>query len=105
MHRGYTVPDEVSYKKTELTKRRAESGDKKMSATLCEIVCTLYLLTFDQTFGLAKKCLTYIIVCFLCPLQTYLDEFKFGNAVYTDLWKHLQMARSPLQMFYTEKFS
>ncbi|XP_028286017.1 aminopeptidase N-like [Parambassis ranga] len=25
-------------------------------------------------------------------LQTYLAEFAFGNAVYTDLWKHLQMA-------------
>ncbi|XP_077452228.1 aminopeptidase Ey-like isoform X2 [Stigmatopora argus] len=25
-------------------------------------------------------------------LQTYLKEFEFGNAVYTDLWKHLQMA-------------
>nr|XP_020506937.1 aminopeptidase N-like [Labrus bergylta] len=25
-------------------------------------------------------------------LQSYLDEFKFGNAVYTDLWKHLEKA-------------
>ncbi|KAJ0069517.1 hypothetical protein NL108_008463 [Boleophthalmus pectinirostris] len=25
-------------------------------------------------------------------LQTYLNEFKFGNTVYTDLWKHLQDA-------------
>ncbi|XP_037538536.1 aminopeptidase Ey [Nematolebias whitei] len=25
-------------------------------------------------------------------LQTYLKEFAFGTAVYTDLWKHLQMA-------------
>ncbi|XP_022612028.1 aminopeptidase N-like [Seriola dumerili] len=29
---------------------------------------------------------------FTMGLRTYLDEFKFGNAVYTDLWKHLQMA-------------
>ncbi|KAG7231138.1 hypothetical protein INR49_027178, partial [Caranx melampygus] len=27
-------------------------------------------------------------------LTTYLEEFKFGNAVYTDLWKHLQMAHT-----------
>ncbi|XP_077598341.1 aminopeptidase Ey-like [Stigmatopora nigra] len=26
-------------------------------------------------------------------LQTYLKEFEFGNAVYTDLWNHLQMAK------------
>ncbi|XP_049926517.1 aminopeptidase Ey-like isoform X2 [Epinephelus moara] len=25
-------------------------------------------------------------------LSTYLEEFKYKNAVYTDLWKHLQMA-------------
>ncbi|CAJ1057308.1 aminopeptidase Ey-like [Xyrichtys novacula] len=25
-------------------------------------------------------------------LQTYLDEFEFGNAIYTDLWDHLQTA-------------
>ncbi|KAK5873553.1 hypothetical protein PBY51_018587 [Eleginops maclovinus] len=25
-------------------------------------------------------------------LQTYLEEFKYQNAVYTDLWRHLQMA-------------
>ncbi|XP_029317139.1 aminopeptidase Ey-like [Cottoperca gobio] len=25
-------------------------------------------------------------------LQTYLKEFQYSNAVYTDLWKHLQMA-------------
>ncbi|XP_047452850.1 aminopeptidase N-like [Mugil cephalus] len=29
---------------------------------------------------------------FTMGLKTYLDEFRFGNAVYTDLWKHLQMA-------------
>ncbi|XP_049579447.1 aminopeptidase N-like [Syngnathus scovelli] len=29
---------------------------------------------------------------FLKGLRTYLDEFAFGNAVYTDLWKHLQKA-------------
>ncbi|XP_062276095.1 aminopeptidase N-like [Scomber scombrus] len=27
-------------------------------------------------------------------LQTYLKEFQFGNAVYTDLWRHLQTAAS-----------
>lgn len=26
-------------------------------------------------------------------LQTYLEEFKYNNTVYTDLWKHLQMVR------------
>ncbi|XP_035520141.1 aminopeptidase Ey-like [Morone saxatilis] len=29
---------------------------------------------------------------FTMGLRTYLAEFAFGNAVYTDLWKHLQMA-------------
>ncbi|KAF0040873.1 aminopeptidase N [Scophthalmus maximus] len=29
---------------------------------------------------------------FKMGLRTYLAEFAFGNAVYTDLWKHLQMA-------------
>lgn len=29
--------------------------------------------------------------------QTYLKEFAFGNAVYTDLWRHLQMVGAPLQ--------
>uniref|UniRef100_A0A3Q3XDZ2 Aminopeptidase n=1 Tax=Mola mola TaxID=94237 RepID=A0A3Q3XDZ2_MOLML len=29
-----------------------------------------------------------VIVC----LQTYLEEFKYKNTVYTDLWRHLQMA-------------
>ncbi|XP_070763201.1 aminopeptidase N-like [Enoplosus armatus] len=29
---------------------------------------------------------------FRMGLRTYLAEFAFGNAVYTDLWKHLQMA-------------
>uniref|UniRef100_A0A8C3AQD7 Aminopeptidase n=1 Tax=Cyclopterus lumpus TaxID=8103 RepID=A0A8C3AQD7_CYCLU len=29
--------------------------------------------------------------CIIC-LQTYLEEFKYNNTVYTDLWKHLQMA-------------
>uniref|UniRef100_A0A3Q3VN26 Aminopeptidase n=1 Tax=Mola mola TaxID=94237 RepID=A0A3Q3VN26_MOLML len=29
---------------------------------------------------------------FKMGLQTYLTEFEYGNAVYTDLWKHLQMA-------------
>ncbi|XP_061773355.1 aminopeptidase N-like [Nerophis ophidion] len=29
---------------------------------------------------------------FTMGLRTYLAEFEFGNAVYTDLWKHLQMA-------------
>nr|XP_057931223.1 aminopeptidase Ey-like isoform X2 [Doryrhamphus excisus]XP_057931224.1 aminopeptidase Ey-like isoform X2 [Doryrhamphus excisus]XP_057931225.1 aminopeptidase Ey-like isoform X2 [Doryrhamphus excisus]XP_057931226.1 aminopeptidase Ey-like isoform X2 [Doryrhamphus excisus]XP_057931227.1 aminopeptidase Ey-like isoform X2 [Doryrhamphus excisus] len=29
---------------------------------------------------------------FTMGLRTYLTEFAFGNAVYTDLWKHLQMA-------------
>ncbi|XP_018559565.1 aminopeptidase N [Lates calcarifer] len=29
---------------------------------------------------------------FTMGLRTYLSEFAFGNAVYTDLWKHLQMA-------------
>ncbi|CAN9498633.1 unnamed protein product [Ophioblennius macclurei] len=29
---------------------------------------------------------------FKAGLQTYLEEFKFGNTVYTDLWKHLQQA-------------
>ncbi|XP_077374178.1 alanyl (membrane) aminopeptidase b, tandem duplicate 1 [Festucalex cinctus] len=29
---------------------------------------------------------------FTMGLWTYLDEFAFGNAVYTDLWNHLQMA-------------
>lgn len=33
----------------------------------------------------------------LCsPLQSYLEAFQFGTAVYTDLWTHLQMARSPV---------
>ncbi|XP_041853604.1 aminopeptidase N-like isoform X2 [Melanotaenia boesemani] len=27
-------------------------------------------------------------------LQTYLNEFAYGNSVYTDLWKHLEMAVS-----------
>lgn len=26
----------------------------------------------------------------MCP-QTYLKEFQYGSATYTDLWKHLQM--------------
>lgn len=29
---------------------------------------------------------------FVKGLHTYLEEFKYKNAVYTDLWKHLQMA-------------
>uniref|UniRef100_A0A3Q2YZV4 Aminopeptidase n=1 Tax=Hippocampus comes TaxID=109280 RepID=A0A3Q2YZV4_HIPCM len=29
---------------------------------------------------------------FTMGLRTYLAEFAYGNAVYTDLWKHLQMA-------------
>ncbi|XP_033823587.1 aminopeptidase N-like [Periophthalmus magnuspinnatus] len=29
---------------------------------------------------------------FTMGLRTYLNEFKFGNTVYTDLWKHLQDA-------------
>ncbi|KAM6942737.1 aminopeptidase Ey-like [Xenentodon cancila] len=29
---------------------------------------------------------------FLKGLHTYLEEFKYKNTVYTDLWKHLQMA-------------
>nr|AAC32754.1 aminopeptidase N [Pseudopleuronectes americanus] len=29
---------------------------------------------------------------FVMGLRTYLKEFAFGNAVYTDLWNHLQMA-------------
>ncbi|XP_051918007.1 aminopeptidase Ey-like isoform X2 [Hippocampus zosterae] len=29
---------------------------------------------------------------FKMGLRTYLAEFAYGNAVYTDLWKHLQMA-------------
>lgn len=31
----------------------------------------------------------YVAIC----LQTYLEEFKYKNTVYTDLWKHLQMVR------------
>lgn len=43
------------------------------------------LFLFDAQLANNQK----LIVC----VQTYLEEFKYKNTVYTDLWRHLEMVR------------
>lgn len=52
---------------------------------------SLILLKSSQLFFTKNTKLfdQHVTVC----LQTYLEEFKYKNTVYSDLWKHLQMVR------------